>query len=121
MIKETDDNLLDAGHEFELITLKNEIERLKSEVIKYMILLKEIDSDANPEIVSDTEAICVLEIRKLKESSADRHLSTDEVKKLDILHKNLKLARGQGVRVGARNKAGEMSAMDLAKIAQGNK
>jgi hypothetical protein len=116
-----DNNILEAGHEFELKTLKNEIERLKSEVIKYMILLKEIDSEANPEIVSDTEAICVLELRKLKETSADRPLSTDEVKKLDMLHKNLKLARGEGTRVGAKNKAGEMSAADLAKIAQGNK
>lgn len=116
-----DNNILEAGHEFELITLNNEIERLKGEVIKYKILLKEIDSEANPEIVSDAEAICVMELRKLKDSSNERPLSTDEVKKLDMLHKNLKLARGEGTRVGAKNKAGQMSAADLAKIAQGDK
>ena len=114
-----DDNILDMEAGFELITLKNEIEKLKNEVIKYKILLNEIDSDANPDIVSDEEAICVEQIHKLKESSSKRELSTDEAKKLDILHKNLKLARGQGTRVGTKNQAGKLSATDLAKIAKG--
>jgi len=114
-----DDNVIDAEQEFEIISLRNEINKLKNEVIKYKILLKEIDSDANPDIVSDEEAICVEQIRKIKESSGKRELSTDEVKKLDILHKNLKLARGQGNRVGAKNKVGSMSASDLADIASG--
>ena len=113
------DNVIDAELEFENIALRNEVEKLKNEVIKYMILLKEIDSDANPDIVSDEEAICVEQIRKIKENSGKRQLSTDEVKKLDILHKNLKLARGQGTRVGAKNQAGVMSASDLADIAKG--
>ena len=90
------DNILDAEKAFELLTLRNEIEKLKNEVIKYKILLNEIDSEANPDIISDEEAICVEQIHKLKENSGKRQLSTDEVKKLDILHKNLKLARGQG-------------------------
>ena len=113
------DNVIDAEREFETIALRNEIEKLKNEVIKYKILLNEIDSDANPDIVSDEEAICVEQIHKLKENSGKRQLSTDEVKKLDILHKNLKLARGQGTRVGARNQAGALSAKDLADIAKG--
>ena len=115
-----DDNVIDAEKEFEMIALRNEVEKLKYEVIKYKILLNEIDSDANPDIISDEEAICVEQIRKLKESSGKRQLSTDEVKKLDILHKNLKLARGEGTRVGARNKVGSMSAKDLADIVKGN-
>ena len=114
-----DSNVIDAEREFETIALRNEIEKLKNEVIKYKILLNEIDSDANPDIVSDEEAICVEQIHKLKENSGKRQLSTDEVKKLDILHKNLKLARGQGTRVGARNQAGALSAKDLADIAKG--
>lgn len=114
-----DDNVIDAEKEFETVALRNEIQKLKNEVIKYKILLKEIDSDANPDIVSDEEAICVEQIHSLKESSGKRVLSTDEVKKLDILHKNLKLARGEGIRVGAKNKVGAMSAGDLANIAKG--
>lgn len=113
------DNIINAEHDFEVIALKNEIDRLKKEVIKYKILLNEVDSDANPEIVSDTETICVMEINKLKESSLKRQLSTDEVKKLDLLHKNLKLARGEGARVGAKSKAKSMTAEQLAEIARG--
>ena len=114
------DNVIDAEREFETVALRNEIEKLTNEVIKYKILLNEIDSEANPDIVSDEEAICVEQIRKLKENSSKRQLSTDEVKKLDILHKNLKLARGQGTRVGAKNQAGAMTASQLAEIAKGN-
>ncbi|MCK5138475.1 MAG: hypothetical protein KAQ85_01410 [Thermodesulfovibrionia bacterium] len=112
-------NILDSEKDFEIKALRSEVEKLRNEVIKYKILLNEIDSDANPEIVSDAEAICVQEIRKLKDSSSSRELSTDEVKKLDLLHKNLKIARGENARVGARNKAGKMSAKDLANIAKG--
>ena len=113
-------NILDAEKDFEIISLRNEIEKLTNEVVKYKILLNEIDSEANPDIISDEEAICVEQIRKLKESSGKRQLSTDEVKKLDILHKNLKLARGQGTRVGAKNQAGKMTASQLAAIAKGD-
>lgn len=117
---ETENNVIDAEQEFELIALRNEIEKLKNEVIKYKILLNEVDNEASPSFVSDEEVICVEQIRKLKNESAKRDLSTDEVKKLDILHKNLKLARGQGIRVGAKNQAGQLSAVDLAKIAKGD-
>lgn len=112
-------NVINAEQEFEVSALKNEIQKLKTELTKYKILLNEVDSDANPEIVTDTESICVMEIRKLKESSTKRQLSTDEIKRLDLLHKNLKLARGEGTRIGAKNKAGAMSADKLAEIAKG--
>ena len=116
---EIENNVIDAEKDFEIVVLRNEIEKLKNEVIKYKILLNEIDSDANPNIVSDEEAICVEQIHKLKENYTKRELSTDEAKKLDIFHKNLKLARGQGIRVGAKNKVGSMTADDLANIVKG--
>ena len=112
------DNVIEAAAEFEVAALKTEIEKLKNELIKYKILLNEIDSEANPDIVTDEEAICVEQIRKIKENSSKRQLSTDEVKKLDILHKNLKLARGQDTRIAARNQAGKMTAAELANIAK---
>ena len=115
-----DDNILDAEKEFEIISLQNEVEKLTNELIKYKILLNEIDSEANPDMVTDEEAICVIEIRKLKEASSSRKepLTTDEAKRLDIFHKNLKLARGEGTRVGARNKAGSSSQAELEKLAK---
>lgn len=111
-------NVIDSEKEFEIVALRNEVEKLTNEVIKYKILLNEIDSEANPNIVSDEEVICITQIRKLRENSEKRDLSTDEVKKLDLLHKNLKLARGQNARVGARSKAGKMSVDALAEIAK---
>lgn len=114
-----DDTIIEAEQEFEVVALKNEIKKLKNEITKYRILLDEVDADANPDIVSDEESICVMEIRKLKESSLLRALSTDEVKRLDLLHKNLKLARGENTRVGAKSKVGKLSAKELAEIAKG--
>lgn len=114
-----ENNIIEAGQEFEVAALKSEIEKLKNEVLKYKILLKEIDSDANPDIISDEEFICIDQISKLKKITTDRDLTTDEVKKLDLLHKNLKLARGQSTRVGAKSIADKLSAKDLEKIAKG--
>jgi len=117
-LENNNDNILDAEHQFEIIALQNEIERLTNELIKYRILLKEIDSEANPDIVSDEEAICVEQIHKLKEESSKRTLTSDEAKRLDIFHKNLKLARGEGTRVGSRNKAGKATQEELEQLAK---
>lgn len=114
------DNIIDAEQEFELAALRSEIEKLRIELTKYKILLNEVDDEANPNVITETEAICHEQIRKLKESSGVRQLSTDEVKKLDILHKNLKLARGEGSRVGNKSKAGKMTAEQLSDIAKGS-
>lgn len=111
-------NLLDSEKEFEIAALRVENTKLRNEITKYQILLNEIDSEANPNLVTDEEAICVEQIRKLKESSSKRTLTTDEVKKLDLLHKNLKLARGEIDRVKNQNKAGQYSIKDLENIAK---
>lgn len=116
---EIKDNVIDSEQAFEIVALRAEIEKLRNEVVKYKILLNEIDSDANPDMVTDEESICVEQIRKLKESSGKRQLSTDEVKRLDLLHKNLKMSRGEGTRVGAKNQAGKMTPKQLAEIVKG--
>lgn len=114
-----EDNLIDAGKEFEVSALRTEIQNLKKEITKYKILLNEVDEDANVDIVSDEEAICVEQIRILKMASGERPLTNDEVKKLDILHRNLKLARGEMDRITGKSKAGKLSVEELAKIAKG--
>jgi len=113
-----EDNILNVEKELQIKILEEENTKLKHELIKCKILLKEIDSDANPNLVSDEEAICVEQIRRLKEVSEDRELSTDEAKKLDILHKNLKLARGEDLRVKSANKVKKLSSADLTNIAK---
>lgn len=114
-----ENNVLDAEKELRIRMLEQENQKLKHEIIKCKILLNEIDSEANPDIISDEEAICVEQINRLKKISDDRDLSTDEAKKLDILHRNLKLARGEDLRVKSSNKAKKLSTDELNKIVQG--
>jgi hypothetical protein len=114
-----DNNILDLEKELEIKALHDEIQKLKNQVNKYKILLNEVDEDANPDMISDEEVICVTEISKLKKITNQRPLTSDEVKNLDILHKNLKLARGENTRVGGHNKVKKKSAEDLEKIVTG--
>lgn len=112
-------NLIDAEKEFEISALRKKIKELELENTKLQILLKEINEDANPNMISDTEATCTEQIQKLKENSSKRELTTDEVKRLDLLHKNLKLARGENARVGAKSKVNDMSADELTDLVKG--
>ena len=115
-----DDNVLNAELEFRIKHLEAENSKLKHEIIKCKVLLNEIDSDANPNLVTDEEAICVEQIRKLKTASSERELSADEVKKLDILHRNLKLARGEETRINSKGKVKKLSSADLTDLVKGN-
>lgn len=89
------DNLLDMEDQFREKVFLDEIERLKSEVTRLKLALKEagVDEDALSDI-TDEEIICIQQISRLKDYSIDRELDTDEVKRFDVLHKNLKLIRG---------------------------
>jgi hypothetical protein len=111
--------ILDMEKELEIKALRNEVQKLTNQLTKYQILLKEIDEGADPSMVSDEESICVTQINRLRQASDGRELSNDEVKNLDVLHKNLKLARGENIRVGAQNKTKKLSDKDLEKLVKG--
>ena len=51
-------------------------------------LLEQIDT------ISNTEAICVEQLQRLKDKSAVMPLTESDIKVLDILHKNLRIVRG---------------------------
>lgn len=112
-------NIISMEKELEIKALRDEIQKLKNQVTKYRILLKETDESANPDSVSDEEVICVEQISKLRKYSANRDLTSDEIKNLDVLHKNLKLARGENIRVGSQNKTKKKSVEELEKLAEG--
>jgi hypothetical protein len=113
-----DGNILEAEKDFEIRALTAEVEKLRNELTKYKILLKEVDEDINPDVITDEEVICVREISKLKKITEERDLSTDEVKKFDMLHKNLKLARGETSRIGSKSKVSKMSQEELERLAK---
>ncbi len=89
-----------ANAQFELINqLKQEIELVKQENDHLKQLLSSVPKGAiihsNP--MDDEELICIEQIKKLKEQSRNRELTLDEVKKLDLLHKNLKIKRDNSI------------------------
>ena len=111
-----DDNLIDAENEFHIQSLEHKLKEMEKENAKYRILLKEADPDANVSDISDSEIICVEQLALLRTSSKKRELSTEEIKNLDILQKNLKIARGESIRVNARGKTKGRTTEDLESI-----
>lgn len=77
-----------------IVSLKRENEELK-EKIKHLeqLLLK------GPHQISSEELICMEQIETLKANSAKRELTLEEIKKLDLLVKNLRLIREQSTQV----------------------
>lgn len=73
--------------------LAEEVEHLKNLLQSSLPVLK--TEPVEKIRIQDEEMICLMQIQKLKESSMARTLTLEEVKKLDLLHKNLKLARGE--------------------------
>lgn len=114
-----EDNLVGAEKDFEIKALKDEIRKLKNMVTKYQVLLKEVDENADPSMVSDEEAICIQEIAALKKLSDKGGLTLDDIKALDILHKNLKLARGESTRLKQGSRSKKATDEELEEIAKG--
>lgn len=100
-----------------------EIERLKKKVAELEIELSKarsvlVDNDLMDEVstISDTEALCTNEIRKLKLASDNGILTLEDVKILDLLHKNLLLAQGRPVEEKKDKKKGAKSVAELLSI-----
>lgn len=67
---------------------------------------------------ADEEYICLEQIRILKDKSRDRELDINDVKKLDLLIKNLRLIRSQPTE--NVNEMRDVSEQDLLSIAKGD-
>ena len=113
------DNVIECENEFHLKTLRDAITQKDAELVRLRILLQEAGVEEGSEKkISDVEVICVQEIAKLRQLSDDTELDLEQVKKLEILHKNLKLARGETNRVGKTNQYNKMSDEELKKMLQ---
>lgn len=67
-----------------IVDLKKENERLKQQIVELSIAKQ----------ISEEELICIRQISILHDRSQQRELSLEEIKKLDLLVKNLKLITG---------------------------
>lgn len=99
---------------------REEIERLKAENDKLKLIIRQGFSNTNNGF-SDEEAICVVQLKILRELSQIRDLSLDEVKKFDLLVKNLKSIRGNVVQVQPINTAIELSTTELLSMVENDK
>lgn len=95
----------------ELITnLEKENKQLKQQ-------LETLKLQLTPEALSAEELICVEQINILQNRSSQRELSLEEIKKLDLLVKNLRLIK-EPLKDGAlKDVTGKFSEADLVAIA----
>lgn len=98
--------------------LKEENIRLRLDITALKEVLKENGLEEYPSI-SDAEAICINEISRLKDLSLAGGLSFEDTKMLEILHKNLLLARGKEVK--PNNKDKKHSTEELLSLVKGGK
>lgn len=75
-----------------ILSLNEQILTLKGEIAHMKELLH---SKVERLEVSPEQAICEIQIRRLLESTSMRELTLEETKRLDLLVKNLYLAKGQ--------------------------
>lgn len=73
--------------------LEEENSHLKS------LLVQNVPIIAKDSLVSDEQAICELQLDRLKRVALERELSLEETKKMDLLIKNLYLAKGQSTQI----------------------
>lgn len=100
----------------EVEKLKKRVAELELELAKAHSILKEHDLEEEIVTVSDAEAICISEIKKLKIASDNGILTLEDIKILDLLHKNLLLARGKPVEEKKDKKRGAKSVAELLSI-----
>jgi len=105
--------------DYQISVLRKHIEDLRKEIESYKKTLDAYDIDEVEEM-SDIEYVCVSEIKKLKKLSDGPGLDESEVKKLDMLHKNLRMVRNQPVdKKALKTKASSVD--ELLKIVNGGK
>jgi hypothetical protein len=100
----------------EVEKLKKKISELEIELAKARSVIKDNDLDDEVILVSDAEAICISEIKKLRIASDNGILTLEDIKILDLLHKNLLLARGKLVEEKKDKKRGAKSVAELLSI-----
>jgi hypothetical protein len=108
---------------FEIKSLRKRLQEIEAENARLIKILK--DNDLMEEVgevaqkLTDEEYICVNELRKLKELSETSFLEEEDVRKLDILYKNLRAIRGMSpVEKDKKKKTADVK--ELFKIVEGS-
>jgi hypothetical protein len=100
--------------------LCKQIENLKERNTHLENILKSMTRSGIVSDVSSEELICIEQIDIIKNRSSQRELTTDEVKKLDLLIKNLKLLRQESTVIMSSQSYRSLDEGDLLSIAGSN-
>lgn len=103
--------------EIEIAALRKKIIELEEKNTSLTKILVENGIEEVVIPISDEEAICLNEIKKLKVLSDNGQFGKEEAQILDILHKNLRTARGQAVEPVPKSKK-KVDVGQLFKIVQ---
>jgi len=105
--------------ENDLSDKNNEIYQLKQENILLKQKVEQLESFISIQsIITNEELICTEQIAALRTRSANRELSLDEVKRLDILIKNLRLIKNQSTDATDQKDYRNVKEADLVAIAR---
>jgi hypothetical protein len=102
----------------EIERLKKKVAELEMELAKARAVIKDNGLEEESTSISEAEAICMSEIHKLKVASDNGILTLEDIKILDLLHKNLLLARGRPVEEKKDKKKGAKSVAELLSIVE---
>lgn len=116
------DDLLSIELELEVKALRKEIEKLRSENDDLREIIHE--NDLGDEIgekrpMTPEEKICILGIEQILDAVKNMVADKTDIQNYDILHKNLRLIRGQSTDTKKSNK--KTTKAELLKIVQGDK
>ena len=115
-------DILDLELGFELKALRKEIDKLKSEIDTYKKVIK--DNELEDEVegfdgISPEEKICLDGIGHLVELFKNGTYCDADVKNFDLLHKNLRLIRGQNT--DSKKRKGKFNKDEALAIVEGFK
>ena len=107
--------------DLELLRTRKELAELKAKVERYELILKENDLLDSVPTTSDAELICTSQLAKYQRTTAAGGVLTlEDMKIVDLLVKNLLLARGKTVPAedGRKKKNKKEEQKDYAKLLQ---
>ena len=115
-------SILDAELEIELLALRKEINKLREENdrLKIIIVENELEADLDKfKVISPEEQICIDGIKHLAEVFKNGTFDKNDAANFDILHKNLRMIRGQSI--GDKTKKSKPADVkELLKIVEGS-
>jgi hypothetical protein len=100
----------DLNKQVEVLIQKN------GELVRSTALAETNAKGSSNFVVSDEEATCTIQIAMIKLNAMQRELTTDEVKRFEILSKVLHMLRGKDVDPNKKKEEKEISKMSSAEL-----